>query len=190
MDMRLYAIGYAILLVTGTSFPGSAGAHGKVALEEDPCVRRVGGNLVHFNAYQPQYESRAQYCTEIPEAGDTYLVVDLLDPGLRKMPVEVRVVSGSSETTDGQTVAYWPPTIYPDGVARGEASLNKGIYKLIITAQGYSPSHYLLRVQQIDYGKITRNAVGSLSVLLLLAVILHELSKSRRFRKWRASSHS
>lgn len=178
------------LIVMVLFSPGLAAAHGKVALEEDPCVRRVGGNLVHFNAYQPQYESRAQYCTDIPGEGETYLVVDLLDPGLRNTPVEVRVLRGSSESPDGQTVAYWPPTIYPDGVARGEASLSKGIYKLIITAQGYSPSHYLLRVQQIDYGAITRNAVGPLTILLLLAVILHELSKSQRFRNWRASRHS
>ena len=36
--------------------PGFAHAHGNVAIEEDPCVRRVGGSLVHFNAYQPQHE--------------------------------------------------------------------------------------------------------------------------------------
>jgi uncharacterized membrane protein YgdD (TMEM256/DUF423 family) len=36
--------------------PGFANAHGNVAIEEDSCVRRVGGSLVHFNAYQPQYE--------------------------------------------------------------------------------------------------------------------------------------
>jgi hypothetical protein len=170
--------------------PGLAHAHGKVALEEDPCVRRVGGNLVHFNAYQPQYEAQGQYCTDIPEEGDTFLVVDLLDPGLRATPIEVRVVRGSSESTEGPTVAYWPPALHPDGVVRGEANLSHGVYKLIITPQGFSPSHYLLRVQQFDYGKLTRNAVGPLTILLLLVVILHELSKSKRFWKWRVSSHS
>jgi hypothetical protein len=179
-----------VLILLAAFFPSMANAHGKVALEEDPCVRRVGGNLVHFNAYQPQYEAKGQYCTDIPEEGDTFLVVDLLDPGLRAMPVEVRVVRGSSESIEGQTVAYWPPALHPDGVVRGEANLAKGLYKLIITPEGFSPSHYLLQVQQIDYGKITRHAVGPLIVLLLLAVILYELSKTKRFWKWRASSHS
>jgi hypothetical protein len=101
-----------------------------VAIEEDSCVQRVGGSLVHFNAYQPHNEAKAQYCTEIPGAGDTFLVVDLVDPGLRNLPVGVRVVRGLSETEEDQTVAYWPPVTHPDGVVRGEANLAKGLYKL------------------------------------------------------------
>ena len=127
--------------------PGFASAHGTVAIEEDPCVRRVGGSLVHFNAYQPQHAATAQYCTEIPGEGDTFLVVDLVDPGLRTMPVGVRIVRGLSETADEETVAYWPPATHPDGVVRGEATLVKGLYQLIITPEGFSPSSYLLRVQ-------------------------------------------
>ena len=164
--------------------PGFANAHGNVMMEEDSCAQRVGGNLIHFNAYQPQNEAKAQYCTEIPGEGDTFLVVDLVDPGLRNMPVGVRVVRGISETADDETVADWPPAIHPDGVVRGEANLAKGLYKLIITPEGFSPSSYLLRVQQIDYATITRKAIGPLTILLLLALIGYELSKSTRWRKW------
>lgn len=174
-----------VLILLAAFFPSMANAHGKVALEEDPCVRRVGGNLVHFNAYQPQYEAKGQYCTDIPEEGDTFLVVDLLDPGLRTMPVEVRVVRGSSESIEGQTVAYWPPALHPDGVVRGEANLAKGLYKLIITPEGFSPSHYLLRVQQIDYAQVVGKAIGPLTMLLLLALVGYELSKSKRWRNRR-----
>jgi hypothetical protein len=53
--------------------------------------------------------------------------------------------------------------------------------------EGFSPSSYLLRVQQIDYGKIARRSLGPLTALLLLAIILYEVSKSRRFQSWRAS---
>lgn len=170
--------------------PGLAAAHGNVTIEEDSCVRRVGGNLVHFNAYQPQHEARAQYCTDIPGEGDTFLVVDLVDVGLRNMPVGVRVVRGLNETAEDETVAYWPPATHPDGVVRGEAKLVKGLYKVIITPEGFSPSSYLLRVQQIDYGIIARKALGPLTVILLLALIGYELSKSKRWRNWRVSGHS
>ena len=148
----------ALAFLTILLLPGFSHAHGNVAIEEDSCVRRVGGNLVHFNAYQPQHEAKAQYCTEIPGEGDTFLVVDLVDPGLRNMPVGVRVVRGLSETAEDETVAYWPPATHPDGVVRGEAKLVKGLYKLIITPEGFSPSSYLLRVQQIDYATIARKA--------------------------------
>lgn len=179
------ALGFLAVLI-----PGVAAAHGNVAIEEDTCVRRVGGNLVHFNAYQPQNEARAQYCTEIPGEGDTFLVVDLVDPGLRNMPVGVRVVRGLNETAEDETVAYWPPAIHPDGVVRGEAKLMKGLYKLIIMPEGFSPSSYLLRVQQVDYATVARKALGPLTVLLLLVLIGYEFSKSKRFRKWRVSGPS
>ncbi len=170
--------------------PGFAHAHGNVAIEEDSCVKRVGGNLVHFNAYQPQHEANAQYCTEIPGEGDTFLVVDLVDPGLRNMPVGMRVVRGLSETAEDETVAYWPPATHPDGVVRGEAKLIKGLYKLIIIPEGSSPSSYLLRVQQIDYSQIVRKAIGPLTILFLLALIGYEFSKSKRWRNWRVSDPS
>jgi len=165
--------------------PGLAIAHGNVELEKDTCVRRVGGSLVHFNAYQPQNEAKAQYCTDIPGEGDTFLVVDLVDPELRTLPVGVRVVRGIDESSDDQTVAYWPPATHPDGVLRGEASLTKGLYKVVITPEGLSPAAYLLQVQQVDYGSIVRKAMGPLTVLLILALIWYEFSKSGRLRNWR-----
>jgi hypothetical protein len=178
------------LAVLAILLPGLAGAHGNVAMEEDSCVQRVGGNLIHFNAYQPQNEANAQYCTEIPGEGDTFLVVDLVDPGLRNLPVGVRVVRGLSETAEDNTVAYWPPATHPDGVVRGEATLVKGLYQVIIIPEGFSPSSYLLRVQQIDYATITRQAIGPLTILLLLALIGYELSKSTRWRNWRVFGSS
>ena len=176
-------------LVLMLLLPGVASAHGNVSLEEDTCVQRVGGNLVHFNAYQPQNEAKAQYCTEIPGEGDTFLVVDLVDPILRSMPVGVRVVRGLGETAEGETVAYWPPAIHPDGVVRGEAKLMKGFYKLIISPTGFSPSSYLLRVQQVDYAAVARKAIGPITIVLLLCLIGYELSKSAVTRKWRILGH-
>lgn len=178
-----------LLAVLAILLPGVAGAHGNVSIEEDLCVQRVGGNLVHFNAYQPQNEAKAQYCTDIPGEGDTFLVVDLLDPGLRNLPVGIRIVRGLSETAEDQTVAYWPPATHLDGVVRGQATLAKGLYTLIISPEGFSPSSYLLRVQQIDYGQLARKAIGPLTVLLLLALIGYELSKSKRFRNRRVPGH-
>ena len=190
MMKRITQAASSALMLVALLDPGIAGAHGKVALEEDICVRRIGGNMVHFSAYQPQFDLKAQYCTEIPEVGDTFLVVDLVDPGLRTMPVGVRIVRGQEEDEkegDNRTVASWGPASHPDGVVRGEAKLEKGLYKIIITAEGLSPSYYLLRVQQADYSSLGRKAVGPVMVLLVLALIGYELSKSGRMRNWWAS---
>lgn len=186
MIRQVTQAGSTVLILVAALYAGAAAAHGSVAIEDDTCVRRVGGNMVHFSAYQPQFKPKAQYCTEIPDEGDTFLVVDLVDQALRNVPVGVRVVEGINGTED-QTVAYWRPVSHPDGVVRGEARLDKGLYKLIITAEGLSPSYYLLRVQQIDYSRLARSAVGPLTGLLLLAVVAYELSKSKRVRNWWAS---
>jgi hypothetical protein len=60
-----------LILVAALYHPGVATAHGTVSGEDDPCMRRVGEILVHFNAYQPQYELKGQYCTDIPKEGDS-----------------------------------------------------------------------------------------------------------------------
>lgn len=186
--VRRIILAVAVLMVL---VPGLAGAHGNnVAMEEDSCVQRVGGNLVHFNAYQPQYEAHAQYCTDIPREGDTFLVVDLVDPSLRNTPVGVRIVRGLSETAADQTIGSWPPAIHPDGIVRGEATLVKGLYTLVITPEGFSPSSYLLRVQQVDYTAIARKTIGPITIILLFLLIGYELSKSKRLWKWRVSRHS
>ena len=167
--------------------PSLVAAHGAVTLEEDICVRRVGGSMIHFSAYQPQFEPKAQYCTEIPDEGETFLVVDLVDQGLRNTRVGVRIVRGVDEKAEDQTVVNWQPAPHPDGVVRGEAMLDRGLYKVIVTAEGSSPSYYLLRVQQVDYSKLAGKAVGPLTGLLLLALVAYEISKSGRFRNWWAS---
>ena len=61
-----------LLLLAVLSQPGIANAHGSVSGEDDPCLRRIGEQVVHFNAYQPQYQLREQYCTDIPKEGDTF----------------------------------------------------------------------------------------------------------------------
>ncbi len=181
-----FAASFFLLALSIAGSPSLAAAHGNVSIEEDMCVRKVGGSMVHFSAYQPQIEPKAQYCTDIPDVGDTFLVVDLVDPSLRNMPVGIKIIQGvnDNEQDEAKTVAYWKPVSHPDGVVRGEAKLDKGLYKLIITAEGLSPSAYLLRVQQVDYSKMGRSALGPLALLLVLGVIGYELSKSTRFRSW------
>lgn len=172
-------------------FPEMVAAHGKVELEEDVCVRRLGGSMVHLSAYQPQWAPKAEYCTEIPDEGDTFLVIDLIDPSLRTIPVGVQLFkasnSSSSAQADEQPIVSWQPTSHPDGIVRGEATLEKGLYKLIVTAEGLSPSYYILRVQQADYSQISRKIVGPIIVLLVLAIVGYEISKTGRFRNWWAS---
>jgi hypothetical protein len=177
-----------VLLLVAALYPGAALAHEGADLEVDPCVRWVGESAVHFNAYQPQYELKAQYCTDIPKTGETFLVVDLVDPALRNVPVGLRIVKGNgSNEAEAQTVADWRPSHHPTGVVSGEATLDKGLYRVIITAEGRNPLRYqyLLRVQMIDYQKLVNSVVVPLLGVLLCAWLGYKLVRSKWLRnRW------
>ena len=150
-------------------------------------VRWVGESAVHLSSYQPQYELKAQYCTDIPKTGETFLVVDLVDPALRNVPVGLQIVKGNGRNEAGaQTVADWRPSRHPAGVISGETHLDKGLYRVIITAEGRNPSRYqyLLRVQMTDYQKLVNVAVVPLLGVLLCAWLGYKLVRSRWLRNW------
>jgi len=177
--------GSTVLFLVAALYPGAATAHEGADLEVDSCVRWVGESAVHFNAYQPQYELKAQYCTDIPKTGETFLVVDLVDPALRNVPVGLRIVKGI-DGTEAQTVADWRPSHHPAGVVSGETTLDEGLYRVIITAEGRNPLRYqyLLRVQMIDYQKLVRSVVAPLIGLLLFTWLAYKLVRSKWLRNW------
>jgi hypothetical protein len=175
-----------LLLVAALYHPGIAAAHGTASGEDDPCMRRAGEAVVHFSAYQPQHELKDQYCTDIPKEGDTFLVVDLVDPALRNEPVGLRIVKGI-DGTEAQTVAYWRPSYHPDGVLRGEVRLDEGLYRVIIASEKQNlmrRPQYLLRVHMIDYQKLVRSVVAPLIGVLLCVWFGYKLVRSKWLRNW------
>ena len=183
---RIGALG--LLLVAVLSHPDVAAAHGAVSGEDDPCLRQVGARVVHFNAYQPQYELRGQYCTDIPQAGDTFLVVDLVDMAWRNELVGMRVVKGSgSKEAEDQIVADIRPSLHPDGILRGEVRLDEGLYTVILATETQNlmkRPQYLLRVHMTDYQQLVRTVAIPLLGVLLAAWFGYKLLRSTWLRKW------
>ena len=183
-----------LLLVAALHHPDVAVAHGGVSGEDDPCLRQVGERMVHFNAYQPQYQLKDQYCTEIPQEGDTFLVVDLVDPALRNELVGMRVVRGNGSTaTDDQIVADIRPSTHPDGVLRSEVRLDEGLYTVTIATEKQNlmrRPQYLLRVQMTDYQKLMRTVAIPLLGVLLAAWLGYKLMRSTWLRNWCAAFRS
>lgn len=171
---------------------GVAGAHGKVAMEQDSCMRRAGDNsMVHLSAYQPQIEPSAHYCTEIPNVGETFLVIDLVDQALRDMPVGIRIVRGTGDT-DSETIKTIKPVYHSDGVVGDKVYLEQGRYTLFIKGEGVPPVEYQypLRVQMINYVKVFKKAIGPTMALLVLTFIGYKLTKTKRVQKWLTSRRS
>jgi hypothetical protein len=180
----------ALILLLALYHPGVAAAHGTASGEDDPCLRRVGERVVHFNAYQPQYELKGQYCTDIPQEGDTFLVVDLVDPALRNEPVGMRIVKGTNGA-EGEIVVDIRPSTHQDGVLRGEVKLDEGLYTVILATEKQNlmrRPQYLLRVHMTDYQKLVRTVVIPLLGVLLVAWLGYKLVRSKWLRGWRTGS--
>ena len=184
----------ALLLVTTLSHPSLATAHGGADMEQDPCMRLAGENMVHFSAYQPQYDLKEQYCTEIPQEGDTLLVVDLMDPELRNEPVGMQVMKGNGKNEPaGEIVADVRPISHPDGVLRSEVKLDEGLYTVIIASEKQNllkRPQYLLRVHMVDYQKLVLSIAGPLIGLLLFIWLAYKLIRSRWLQRFWAASRA
>ena len=189
MVRQVTQVGIAIIFLAAMLYSAVVAAHGKVEMEDDSCMRQVGENMIHLSAYQPQNDIEGHYCTDIPLAGDTVLVVDLIDPAMREMPVGVKVFKGSSEE-DGEIVTNIQPAYYQDGVISTMSPLlEKGVYSIAVTADGMPPLsyRYQLRVEMVNWGNVFRATIGPAVGLLIILFIMYKLMKSKRMRKWLAS---
>ncbi len=185
---RVMKTGVALILFATVMYTGAVFAHGTETLEDDSCMRRIGENMIHLSVYQPQVDVAGHYCTDIPATGNTVLVVDLVEPILREMPVGIKLIRGSKEE-DGEVIADVRATIYPDGVISTQQILDEGKHLLVITADGVQPLKYLyhLRVEMINYADVFRATIGPVVGLLLTTLIGYKLFKSKRFKNWMAT---
>jgi hypothetical protein len=146
-----------------TAFPTSpVWAHGGVSIEKDLCVRTAGLYLIHFAAYQPQFNPSREYCADVPKAGNTILVFDLVDLELRSRPLAVRVIEAGN-VTEPRTVLYVPAKTYSTGVVNAEANFDlPGKYTAIVTLEGSNHTiNFPIRV-----------ALGSNRLVLFISVLL------------------
>jgi hypothetical protein len=152
--MKHGVFGLFCLLLSAVAF-SPVWAHGGVGIEKDPCVRRAGPYLIHFAVYQPQFNPTAEYCAAVPNAGNTILVFDLVDPELRNWPLTIQVVEAVN-APEPKTVLYIPPQTYPTGVVNAEAHLDlPGKYTAIVTLEGLSHTiQFPLRVAMWSPGVV------------------------------------
>jgi cytochrome oxidase Cu insertion factor (SCO1/SenC/PrrC family) len=112
----------AMTIVIGCLLRGVAFAH-RFGGPNDPCERKIGTSLIHITLYQPQFNPDAEYCDQIPRAGNTVLVVDVLGDDLRHEALGVQVIAVRDSGPD-KVVLSIPPQIYRRGVADAQVMLD------------------------------------------------------------------
>ena len=171
---------------------GVAGAHGNVAMEQDSCMRRAGGgSMLHLSVYQPEIELSAHYCTEIPNVGETYLVIDLVDKALRDMPMGIRIVKGTGDA-DSEIIKAIKPIYHPSGSLSQKVYLEQGEYTVTLKGEAVPPveHNYPLRVQMVNYSELFQKAIGPTIAFLVLIFVGYKITKTKKVQKWLASKRS
>jgi hypothetical protein len=159
----------------------SALAHGSAAsIEEDICTSRLGGKMVHMSIYQPE-RPKAEFCREVAEVGKSYVVLDLVDPSLRNENVGIEVVRDKGGPAE-QVIASVRPSPHPDGVLSTSATLEQGMYSVVVSVEGQDAhSVYPIRVKMVDYSRYILPTLLSLLILFGLYQlhrfkVLHKLA--------------
>lgn len=113
-------------------------------LEGLSCVTKTTGLAIHLAVYQArdgEGKEWGTYCQDIPHAGKTTLVFDLLYQPMRAMPVAVRVVE-AAEGAEPKTLLTIPPKTYPSGVVTIETTFDKpGQYTAIVEVEDPGAEH-------------------------------------------------
>ncbi len=123
MRIKSQLLSYVILTVlVGWMWQGVALAH-RFGGPNDPCERKIGTSLVHITLYQPQFDPDAEYCDQVPRAGNTVVVVDVLGDELRQQPIAVQVLA-NRESAPNQIVLSIPPKVYRRGVVDAQVMLD------------------------------------------------------------------
>jgi hypothetical protein len=104
------------LLIFG-SVNERAFAHGSLSMEKDTCKLQLGGYRMHFTGYQPEATGSKEFCEDIPKTGSIVMVLDAIDPDLREIPIEVRIIKDNGEKGDAEavTILHIAPQRYPTG---------------------------------------------------------------------------
>lgn len=132
----VWLIGIVAASVCGL-WPLSSKAHGGLSMDSDMCKLSIGAYNMHFAGYQPQANGNKEFCEDIPATGNTIVVMDTIDPELREMPIEVRLIedTGDESRLDAVTVLHLPPKVYPTGSIPLQYNfLRPGKYVGLVTA--------------------------------------------------------
>jgi len=160
---------FLVTAAIGCLLQGVASAH-RFGGPNDPCERKIQNSLIHITLYQPQFDPDAEYCDQIPRAGNTVLVVDVLGDNLRQLPLGVQVIA-NDESSARRVVFALPPKIYRRGVADAQVMLDSGgAYTTEISlGEGSAQQVFAFRVHVAPWYRPL--IIPSLAILALVSLI-------------------
>lgn len=171
--------------------PAFSHAHGGVVLEDDLCIINIGFYQAHFTLFQPQRSGHDQFCEDLPELGETIIVLEYLHDGLEDLPVDLRVIHNVTgmgqfatraditaiEDLENVTVFYHPPTTDPDVFSALHNFSQSGEYVGIVTAINEANDTEYWAVFPFEVNIAGFGDTAAIGLLLVAATLLAMLAR-------------
>lgn len=162
-------------------------AHGGGGIATDRCVANVGSYRLHFSAYQPTVIGGKELCWDLPAAGNTIIVFDLVEKVLRERPIEVRIVQHQS-TGKGpasyQTLVARPVQAYPTGTIELETNFPQpGVYTAVVVVGGDRPLLFKVPISAALASDPTRWIIAGGVVVAIGALVAWYERRKRSLKK-------
>jgi len=131
------------LMLFALGAPTTAKAQHGHELAANTCVIHMGSYKMYFSSYQPDTHQDHQFCQELPDVGNTVLVLDFVERELRSLPVEFRIIrdTGSEQNLDAITLVHIPPKIYPKGSIDVKHDFDQSGKYIVLTSIGDNQEH-------------------------------------------------
>ena len=157
-------------------------AHGGVEVQGNKCLLTVGAYKMLFTGYQPK-TSGEEFCDDIPLAGQTIIVLDFIDPILRSMMVDYRVLHDVNDVgitatledvagivnLDDATIFYISPKQYPTGTFMVNNNFQNGQYIGVLTVKNTESGNVITSVFPFTVGI---QQVNNWLITLILALFI------------------
>lgn len=177
---------FILSAVIGLAGATQAYAHGDTGVVRGECRMKIDPYEMRFQGLQPD-KSEERFCDDIPNTGQTIIVLDAIEPELRDMTLDMRVLRDVGQKDDKEneaanTEVYLPPRKYGSGTLNFSYDFkNKGAYIGIVTARA-------------DDGKVYRArfpfSVGETGDRELMAAGVAGAVAAAGFFLWYRKSHS
>lgn len=122
-------------------------------IEQDVCTSWMGAKMLHMSIFQSD-KPKDEYCRDVTEPGDSFIVIDLIDNELRENPVGITIKKASAAPEE-DIVARYPPEPHLNGIVNMPIRLEKGTYSVSIKKEGKETEEvvYQVGVGMTDYSR-------------------------------------
>lgn len=129
-----HTIIFFYLLIFLCMAPPALAGGGGITANNDRCIVAVGFYEVHLTVYQPDLNDNEEFCSNLPDMGQTIFVLNYLHSSLKEVPVELRIIKNVTGLgklvrwenvqqimdVENNTVFYSPPGVEPGGSYRAQ----------------------------------------------------------------------